>query len=306
MTGGLGTHTPISFGKALERSRDVHMRGFSLDETPGNERFLLYQLHRKLSAHWHGFIVVQGARRSGRFTAEVGIALHPRYPLHHARVYPFPGVDGVRERVAGVDNKPDFWWNYKSQAELEQRLREAFEKAARQGFNHLYEMHGTVLIREARRAQLLLEKWDLAEAECHARPLGDRFSGLSLEHRCVEFIRQMVHNPGTRAVLGDRLPLFADPLFHSAFVFVMASLLETSDVSEMSSEIKIPSFEDDEVISLCGRVPYYTYLDPSERPEERWHQAAFFKALDILDAQYAPENRMHLKQGERTPLRDDY
>jgi hypothetical protein len=302
---GLGTHTPIRFGQAIERARGFHLREYELSEPIVNDRYLLYLFHKRVSNHWHGFILLQGARRAGKFTVEMGIALHKRYPIHNARVRPFFGVDGVRERAAALSNQEDQWWEYRNQDDLQNRLREVVERVASSGLNHLYDGYAPLVIKEARRAQDLMNQWEVEEEANGHLPLGAKFAGLLLERRAHGYIRDMMYNPRVRAVLGDLRPRFDDEHWLSALVFVMASLLETQDTNEMSQNIYVPSVVDDESTSLCGRTPFYLYLDPADDFEERVNRFSFFKALNIVESQISKEDRLSLESGVLTRQRYD-
>lgn len=302
---GLGTHTPIRFGQAIERARSFHLRDFSLADPLDNDRYLLYLLYKRISSHWHGFMLIQGARRAGKFTVEMGMSLHARYPLHNARVRPSFAVDGLRERAAGLINEEDQWWEYRNQDDLQNRLREVCDRVARSGFTHLYDTYASTLVRESKRAQDLITQYEAEDAKFIERPLGARYSSLMLEPRAYEYIEKAVRSPQMRAVLGDlRAKMLTDRWF-SALVFVMASLLDTGDPNEMSQNIYVPNIVDDEGMTLCGRVPFYLYLDPADDYDERVNRYCFFKAVNIVESQIDTADRLNLQTGVLTTLRDE-
>jgi len=68
----------------------------------------------------------------------------------------------------------------------------------------------------------------------------------------------------------------------------------------MSQNIYVPAVLDDEAGTMCGRTPFYLYLDPSDSFDERVDRFCFFKALDIVEAQFAPTDRLQLSAGVRT------
>lgn len=273
------------------------MREFSSSEPVSNDRFVMYVMQRGIGQLWHGFIMIQGARNAGRFTVEMAIALHPRYPISHARARPSLAVDGVRERAGGLHNHDDQWWEYQTQDQLESRLREVTERVASTGFRHLYEMCGTSLVRESKLAQDLLNHWEEEEQLYAERPLGARFSGLMLELRVHDYITRTIFHPELRPVLGSLRPRFDDARWLSAMVYVMSSLMEMGEPDEMAQNIHAPSLVNEEMITLCGRVPYYSYLDPADDFDERVNRFCFFKALNILEAQFEPRNRLSLQTG---------
>ncbi|NDD28388.1 MAG: hypothetical protein EB084_09015 [Proteobacteria bacterium] len=297
---GLGTRTMISFSKIIERSRGYHLRDFVIEEPLVNERYLLQPLTRPISSYWKGWVLVQAARRTGRFTVEIAMALHDRYPLHNGLVRPFFGVDGVRERAANIDGREDGWYEYRSQEQLTRVLGEATQRAASTGFNHLYERHAATIVREAKRAQDLLNQWEARDAQAGEAPLGQRFPELEHELRAAEFVSNAPWVSSMRPVLGDAAWMLSDARRRSALTYVMASLMATTDEAEMSQNIYVPAVLDDEAGTMCGRTPFYLYLDPSDSFDERVDRFCFFKALDIVEAQFAPTDRLQLSAGVRT------
>lgn len=300
----LGTRTPIRFGAAIEKARGFHLRDYHIEEPIANERYLFHLLSRQISRYWHAWILIQAARRAGRFTVEIGMAMHARYPLHNGQVRPFFGVDGARERVCAIDGQEDVWWEYRSQEQLQRALQESTQKAASRGGNYLYERHSANLVRESKHAQDMLNHWEALEAEHADRPLGARFDEVANEGRAFEYASWVFRQIAMRPVLGDLASVASDERRMSALVYIMAMLIENSDETEMSQNIYLPAVVDDEAMTLCGRAPFYLYLDPSETFDDRVNRYCFFKALDILEAQYDKKERLDLTTGVRTRLQD--
>lgn len=302
---GVGTRTPIRFGEALSRARGYYLREYAVCEPEVNDRYLLHVLTRQVSRYWHGFLLIQAARRAGRFTMEIGIALHPRYPLHNGMVRPSFGVDGARERVSCLDGSEDVWWEYRTQEQLQRLLQEATQKAASRGINYLYEKHAANLVRESKHAQDILNQWEALDATLGDRPLGARFIGLTHETRAYMYATSRLRSMSLRPVVGALGSIADDPRRLSALVYVMATLLEVSNETEMSQNIYLPAVVDDESMTLCGRTPFYQYLDPAETIDDRADRYCFFKALDIVEAQYEKSDRLSLETGVRTRLQDE-
>lgn len=301
---GLGTRTPISFGAAIERARGFHLRDFTSEAPVANDRYLLHRLTRQISRYWYGWILIQAARRAGRITVELGMAMHPRYPLHNGMVRPSFGVDGVRERLSGLDGQEDVWFEYRSQEQLMRLLQDVTQKAASRGVNYMYERHSASLVRESKRAQDALNRWEALDATHSDRPLGARFPDLEHEARAYDYCSHALRQITMRPVLGELSTIINDKRRLSALVYVMSYLLENSDETEMSQNIYTPAVIDDEGMTLCGRAAFYVYLDPAETFDDRVNRYCFFKALDMIEAQYEASDRLDLATGVRTRLQD--
>lgn len=299
---GLGTRTPIRFGAAIEKARGFHLREFTMEAPLANGRYLLHLLTRQISRYWYGWILIQAARRAGRFTVEIGMAMHPRYPLHNGMVRPFFGVDGARERLSAIDGHEDVWFEYRSQEQLMRALADTTQKAASRGFNYMYERHAPHLVRESKHAQDALNRWEVVDETNGDRPLGARFPDLPQEERAYDFCSNTLQQITMRPVLGDLRAVLNDQRRLSALVYVMSYLLDNSDETEMSQNIYMPAVIDDEGMTLCGRAPFYLYLEPAETYDDRVNRYCFFKALDMVEAQYEKRDRLDLATGVRTRL----
>lgn len=282
---GLGTRTPIRFGSAAEKVARHVLPSWERLVALDSDRYLLYMFRRPVIKEWIGTILIQGARRAGKLTAELAISRRPVYPVHYGRVRPFLGVDGVRERVAVLHNQEDLWWDYRTQETLEDRLKEIMQEVNSRGFYHMDDMYGPMLRREIDRARTLLGQWLEQEPRYADRPLGSRYPDLMMERQAYEYIDTHTMYDSYNRILGPLRQRYADPRWTSCQTYLMATLMEMSNLEELEEFfVKLPTVVDDEIHVIGDRVPVYMYLKPPESFEDRVRMYAYFKSLNICEA----------------------
>lgn len=284
---GSGVRTPIRFGAAVERTMKVKMASWEAVETPESSEFLLYLFQRKVVKDWYGFILIQGARRAGRFTVEVAIAKRPVYPVHAGRTRPVYAIDGVRERLAFLQGNDDQWWEYRTQEALEDRLREALNDVYQRAHMFLDDRFGATVNQEYDRGARLMRLWREQDALHNARPLGSRYPDLMMEAKAMEYIDQNMMYDSLNRCLGRLRARYLSESWYACHIFCMSSLLEMTNLAELDDLLDRPPETSQDVIeTLRGRVPSYSYLKAPDAFEDRMKRYSFFKALEIMDAFY--------------------
>ncbi len=286
--GSLGIRTPIHFGEAIEHLQKGVLDGWKpLAPRFDSERFLLYVFQKPLDLFFHGFVVIQGARKAGKFTVEFGMSLVPKFPVHYGMARPSLVTFGVRERAALIYRKDDLWWQYHNQDKLESQLQEVVTEITKFGFNHLTTLYAPKLHTEVKRAEEFFADWMREEAAAGDRPLGARYDSLKVEDQAYLYIGRALQDSSYMRILEPFRKRYMDHKWQAAHTYLMATLMETVLPREMfEDEDRIPQVEDDEVYTIAGRVPPYQYLDIPAQFEQRSLWYCFFKALEMLDALY--------------------
>jgi len=284
---GMGTRTPIRFGGAMDKVARTVMPTWERLGDFHSDRYLLYLYRKPVIKDWTGFVLVQGARRAGRITAELAISRRGEYPLDYGRVRPLVAVDGVRERVALLHDMEDQWWEYRTQELLEDRLKDVLSEAVSRGYFTMEDRFGDLLRGEISRAQKLMRQWSEQEPAYQQRPLGSRFPDLMMEAQSYEYIRSSITYDAFSRCLGPLRRRYADPRWLSCQTYLMASIMETGNIDDLENLAgQAPAVVDDEIHLIKQRVPYYTYLKMPEAFDERMKMFAFFKSLNIADAYF--------------------
>ena len=285
-----GVRTPIRFGVAVEKTMKGKMSSWEKLEVVDSEKHLFYLFTRKVIKDWHGFILIQGARRAGRFTVELAISRRPVLPLHSGRIKPVYAVDGVRERLAFLSEQEDQWWEYRTQEQLEEKLRETLMEVYTRGHMFLHDHNSRMLTAEMERGRSLVRQWREQEAVHSGRPLGTRYPDLMMENQAYDYLMSNLMYDSVNRCLGPLRKRYMDPRWQACHVFVMSSLLEMTNLGDLDDLVdKVPAMADDEAEVLIGRLPVYRYLKSPEAFEDRMKRYAFFKSLEILDAYFDEE-----------------
>jgi hypothetical protein len=281
---GAGVRTPIRFGAAVERGMRVKMASWEPIETPESSEYLVYMFGRKVVKDWNGFVLIQGARRAGRFTVEVAISKRAVYPIHAGRLRPVYAVDGVRERLAFLQDADDFWWEYRTQETLEERLREALNDVYVRAHMFLDDKCGALINQEYERGARLMRTWREQDAAHCARPLGSRYPDLMMEAQAFEYIQTNLLYDSLNRCLGRLRARYLDERWFACHVYCMSSLLEMTNLGDLDDLMdKGPETAGDIIEVLRGRAPSYQYLKAPDAFEERMKRYSFFKALEIMD-----------------------
>jgi hypothetical protein len=286
---GLATRTPIRFGFAVEVSFLHYQTSYVQVKSLASDNYLLYLYRGRLGEEWYSFILIQGARFSGKFTVELGISARENFPYPYAARAPFIGVDGLRERLGVMLDNNDTWWSYRSQEQLQNTLQDVLRELVSRGFYLLLDTYQPMLRKEINLGRAMYEEWLAHEKKIRKKTLGNRFKDLPREQDAFEHINSSVNYGIYDKILGPLKVRYKDLHWFSFHSYILAKLMEADHPEMMAKGISRLQIQDDEIGSLIGRMPLDSYLRLPDAGEERVKQYLFLKSLAMAEAFYTGE-----------------
>jgi hypothetical protein len=285
MSGGIASKTIIRFGDAV--GKRVSAMAPELREFPSllSPHYLFFVYHKIFTNGWHGFLIIQGSKKAGDFTVELGISNRKEMPKYLGSVKPFLGVDGTRERLARTISRKDDWWHYRSAEELDMRLEECLQEL-NPSFMIVLDTYLAYLRREMSKYLAMIKEWVEGEKAGRGKPLGSRFDNLPREKDAFEYVSGM-YSPQflEKFILPNLKGKYSDKHWLSCHTFIMARILEQENSSALDDAfLKDDVTMEDEIHKLTKVLPWTIYELKDAPPEEKLRYYAFTKGFSAVEA----------------------
>lgn len=290
--GGIASKTIINFGDTVKNKIAALVPDLKEFQKIASPHYLLFVYHKIFTNGWHGFLLIQGAKTRGAFTAELALSNRKEFPRYLASGKPFLGVDGARERLNKIISRKDEWWNYRSAEELDLQLEECL-KELNPAFMILLDTHLAYLRREMSKYLALIKEWVESEKAGRAKPLGSRFENLSREKEAFDYVSSLYTPYFIDKFIRPHLKeKYSEKHWMSCHTFVMAKLLEQENPAVLSEAfLKDEEVQEDEIQKLLKVTPQTSYEMKAAAPEEKLKYYAFVKGMSAVDAFLTAESR---------------
>lgn len=319
-SGLIASRTPIQFRPAVEAAVRQSLPEYEQIINDTTSEYILLGYHRLVRDERHIFMLIQGARYSGRICGEIGISHVNKFPYYRLSDEPNLGTLGYRERVGKLVNGQDFAHAYGSNSELVKVLRDLVGGYLVQSMRLIGE-RTEFEIEKAKSTWLpIYEEWQLAE---DSMELGAerRYPGLVFEDEARAFIQNALVSHQYDRFLGPLKFKYRDAKFFSGHVYLMARGLEfltppkaakqAADPAQAAPETsakrmitwadilgpvpspKTPAYDvkkdlpeplGDAIAGITGRHPQSSCVTLSSSDEARRLEYAFLKSFSVVEA----------------------
>ncbi len=224
--GCIASKTPVNLGEYVNRAMSSYLAEYQPMEVENTPESVLFAFRRQVRHERYSFVIIQGARNSGKLTAEIAVNVRNKIPYYKMSDKPELGKFGVRDRVCWIMAGVDSSHVYNSTEMLEKVLHEIITVYVHQSMRRIFEVTDVEFEKNMSTWMPLYEEWQLAE---QASTSLDRLKYFDLENE--DLVRSYVeknvlYGNNFHRFLGGLRSQFKDVGFFNCFVYLMGRALE--------------------------------------------------------------------------------